>query len=77
MSGDVQVGEQAITLGWRTAVALVGAVMVSSVTGTAYVVSRIAHIEAGLQACSTVPERLESLDDRVTALEYAVGALGR
>lgn len=69
---DVRVAATSLTVGWKTAVALVSALVTGSVGGTALVLSELHSLQTAIGTCAAMPAQIESLDARVTALEFEV-----
>lgn len=69
MTSEVQVQTDSIQIGWRAAAAIVCALICGSMTGTAYVVSRVSRIEVAIQTCSVLPSEVAALSDRISTLE--------
>lgn len=72
MSDDLRVGATGIALGYRSAAAIVLALVTGSAGGTSIVVSRLAHIEASLDSCSQLPAVVATLGERVDTIELQV-----
>lgn len=59
------VGSRTVTLGYRTAIALVSALVVGSVGGTSLVLRELSQIELALHDLSGLSARVDDLSDRL------------